>query len=214
MLDINSSRITLSSSTSERDLGVILSTNLKSTTQTNRAASKANSMLGLLKRTFNCRDPNLWKKLYTTYIRPQLEFAVAAWNPSLKKDITTLEKVQRRATKVPHLLKHLEYKERCVELKLCSLEYRRLRGDLIQQYKILNNIDIVNWHNQPLSRPPRGGHRGMLVKELVRNCRERSHFFNNRIVNHWNSLPDSVVFAKSLNSFKANLDKHLSIPFI
>ena len=104
MLDINSSRITLSSSTSERDLGVILSTNLKSTTQTNRAASKANSMLGLLKRTFNCRDPNLWKKLYTTYIRPQLEFAVAAWNPSLKKDITTLEKVQRRATKVPHLM--------------------------------------------------------------------------------------------------------------
>ena len=38
--------------------------------------------------------------------------------------------------------------------------------------------------------------------------------FNNRIVNHWNSLPDSVVFAKSLNSFKANLDKHRGIPFI
>ncbi len=63
--------------------------------------------------------------------------------------------VQRRVTKVPHLLKHLEYKERCIELQLCSLKYRRLRGDLIQQYKILNNIDIVNWHNQPLSRPPR-----------------------------------------------------------
>ena len=95
-------------------------------------------------------------------------------------------------------------------MNLSLLSIRRLRGDLIQQYKILNKLDIANWYYPPSLRPPRGGHRGMYVKELIKNCKVRSNFFTNRIVNTWSSLPDSVVFAKSLNSFKANLDVHLN----
>ncbi len=57
----------------------------------NKAAAKANSMLGMMKRTFLSRNTTLWKKLYTTYIRPQLEFAVSAWNPYLFKDINVIE---------------------------------------------------------------------------------------------------------------------------
>ena len=89
----------------ERDLGIQISSNLKYAEQVNKAASKANSVLGMLKRTFATRDTQIWKKLYTTYVRPQLEFAVSAWNPYLKKDIETLEKVQRRATKIGTTIK-------------------------------------------------------------------------------------------------------------
>ena len=40
----------------------------------------------------------MWKKLYTTYIRPYLEFAVPVWSSYLKCDIAKLEGVQRRTT--------------------------------------------------------------------------------------------------------------------
>lgn len=46
-------------------------------------------------------DHELWRRLYTTYIRLHLEFAVAAWNPCHKGDIVRLEAVQRRASKIP-----------------------------------------------------------------------------------------------------------------
>jgi len=48
-----------------------------------------------------------------------------------------LEKVQMRATKLVLAVKHLTYKERLLQLKLPALKYRRLRGDIIEVFKIL-----------------------------------------------------------------------------
>ena len=39
------------------------------------------------------------------------------------------------------------------------------------------------------------------------SCPARIHFFANRIVNNWNSLPNHVVNAGSLNIFKNSLDR-------
>ena len=63
----------IESTESERDLGIQLSSNLKYYDQVSKASSKANKMLGLLKRTFITRNKHIWKKLYMTYVRPQLE---------------------------------------------------------------------------------------------------------------------------------------------
>ena len=111
----------------ERDLGIIITNNLKPTAQANKAASNANRTLGLLKKTFRFRDAQMWKKLYTTYVRPHLEFAISVWNPYLKGDIDLLEKVQRRATKVSHDFKNLDYETRCKKLKISNLQDRRTR---------------------------------------------------------------------------------------
>ena len=93
----------------EKDLGIIISKDLKFTDQSNKAASKANRMLGLTKRTFKSRDASTWKNLYTSYMRPHLEFAVPVWNPYAKSDIEKLEKIQHKATKVSHTLKNLDH---------------------------------------------------------------------------------------------------------
>jgi hypothetical protein len=102
-------------------------------------------MLGMLKRTFVSRDTDLWKKLYTSMIRPHLEYAVQVWNPRLLGDIESLEKVQRRATKIPTKLSRLSYDQRLAELGLTSLKDRRVRGDLIQMFKIMKGLDVVEW---------------------------------------------------------------------
>ena len=39
-------------------------------------------------------------------------------------------------------------------------------------------------------------------------CLPRSSFFPIRVINDWNSLPQSVINASSANQFKNLLDKH------
>ena len=62
--------------------------------------NKANSVVGAIRRSFEYLDKNTFKKLYAALVRPHLEYANVVWNPYKKKDITTLENVQRRATKM------------------------------------------------------------------------------------------------------------------
>ena len=205
----------LETTKSEKDLGIILTDDLKANKQCIAAAAKANHQLGLLKKAFVSRDKFLWKKLYVAYVRPHLEYAVAAWNPHCKKDIKLLEKVQRRATKIAPELRHLSYLERCTILDLSTLSKRRVRGDLIQQFKLIHRLDKVNWYMKPIVREQRanrsrlGINRGLLTREIVKNCKERFNFFNNRIPKFWNLLSDQLINSISINSFKAGLDKFL-----
>ena len=60
--------------------------------------------------------------------------------PLQKGDIEAIEKVQKRATKLVISLKKLPYKERLLQLNLHTLKYRRLRGDMIEVYKIIHDM--------------------------------------------------------------------------
>ena len=197
----------------EKDIGVYITSDLKWAKQVKYAAGKANSMLSLLNNTFQYKNKDLIKTLYCTYVRPNIEFAIQAWNPYYIKDINELEKVQRRATKMIPELRHLAYEERLEILDLTTLEVRRLRGDLIQQFKISKGIEIIDLKNQPpmhsikTSGPASNirGEKHRLQSELVRNCMKRQYFFTNRVVDGWNSLPTEVVQSITVNTFKSNL---------
>ena len=141
-------------------------------------------------------------------MRPRLEFCIQVWNPYLKKDIVLLEKVQKRATKMISELRHLNYEQRLSKLGLISLEKRRIRGDLIQAFKIIKGIDKVNM-NKFFTLNVRGSTRGNRFKLSKKRTRLelRRNFFSQRVVNAWNKLPDSVVDASSVNAFKQALDK-------
>ena len=73
-----------------------------------------------------------WRQLFTSIFRPYLEFASSVWNPYRKGDISTLEKVQRSASKIHTNLKDLPNEQRLKIWDITSLEKRRTRGDLIQ----------------------------------------------------------------------------------
>jgi len=121
-------------------------------------------MIGMLKRTFTSRNTSTWSKLYKTYIRPHIEFAIPVWNPYRQKDIEKLEEVQRRVSKIPTQLSKMQYEDRIKRMGLTSHQIRRQRGELIQQYKIENGMDHVNWH----TIPQRNSNTSRLHRELVK----------------------------------------------
>ena len=140
-------------------------------------------------------------------MRSQLEFCSSVWNPYKVSFIFDLEKVQKRATKMITSLKKKSYLERLKLLRLPCLRFRRLRGDMIEVYKILNNVYDFNV-SQILERNLDDRTRGHSKKLTVHrsNLDIRKFSFCVRVVNVWNSLPESVVSASSVNSFKNSLD--------
>jgi uncharacterized protein YchJ len=212
MLDDNGEAKELEVTTAERDLGVQVSDDLKVRAQVETAASMANRALGRLKKAFRSRSMILWRTLYLAYIRPHLDFAVQAWCPHQDGDIKTLEQVQRRATKTITRIKHWSYEERLRILELTTLKKRRERGDLIEQFKIMSKLEVVDFYVP--QTPPNWlarafyalrGHNRLLSIQLVQGCEERLHFFTRRVPNSWNALPPSAVNAPTLNAFKDQL---------
>ena len=129
----------------ERDLGVTFGSDLKLRDHVDRMVSKANRTLGMLKRTFESRDPGLWKDLNVSLVRPHLEYAVQAWNLHLHGDIDKIERVQRRVTRIPTGFEKLEYEDRLKRLSLTTLQDRRMRGDLIETYKVMSGKESIDW---------------------------------------------------------------------
>ena len=70
--------------------------------------------------------------MYKAIVRPHLEYCIQAWRPCGKKDIGTLERIKRRATKIIPELRYVSCQERLKECGLATLETRRLRGDQIE----------------------------------------------------------------------------------
>ena len=66
------------------------------------------------------------------------------WTPYRKCDIENSEKVQKKATEILPKISPLKYSDRLKACKLPTLQYRRIRGDMIKTYKILyDKYDIV-----------------------------------------------------------------------
>ena len=129
--DYHMGETTLDGTEEEKDLGVYITSDFKSSTHSSKAATKWMNCLRVVRRSFKYIDADSFQILYKTYIRPHLEYCVQAWCPWLEKDKQALERVQRRATKLVPALKNLPYEERLQGLNLYSLEKRRERGDLI-----------------------------------------------------------------------------------
>ena len=103
--------------------------------------------------------------------------------------------------------KNKSYEDRLEFLDLHSLKGRRVRGDLIQSYKIFNGIDDVSVDSL-FSIAQYTNTRNAERKVFIQHCRtnKRKFSFSNRVAPLWNKLPTHFKFAQNINLFKNLLD--------
>ena len=194
----------------EKDLGIIIDADLKFEEHMASKVNKANAIMGLIRRTFSFLDGKLFKQLYTSFVRPHLEYGQAVWSPYLMKHIGMIENVQKRATKLVDGLNNMEYTERLQILKLPTLVYRRARGDMAELFKHFHVYDreTLSRSFKPRDRSSRH-HQYQLMpnkaKDGLRGIQNNS--FYHRTIDIWNNLPRKVVDAGNINGFKNKLDE-------
>jgi len=199
----------LSHVTEEKDLGVVISEDMKAEKNVARNVKKADKILGMIRRTFSYMNKDMLQQLIKVFIRPHLEYAQQAWSPHLKKDISLLESVQRRATKLLDSIAPLCYEERLKFLNLYSIEDRLKRGDMILMYRIMNDdLNIKRELLFPvLKETSTRGHHLKIDLGKPAHLDVRRNFFSQRVIIPWNELPQYVAESCSIDSFKFNYDK-------
>jgi len=172
-----------------RDLGVIVSHDLRPATQINATIAKAHQRANAIHRAFVSRDISPLVRAFLVYVRPIVEYNSIIWSPHLKQDIESVENVQRRFTKRLPGFKKFSYQEKLRRLDLPSLELCRLHCDLLWCYKIIFGYVDINFDDMfefRISTNTRG-HKYKLFKK--RNTSSlRLSFYIERVVNVWNHL--------------------------
>ena len=91
----NMSNQQLPTTDQQRDLGIIITKDLKWQKQTEKSFKTANRVLGFIARNFMYKNKELILPLYKSLVRPHLEHAVHFLSPNLRRDIDKIENIQK-----------------------------------------------------------------------------------------------------------------------
>jgi hypothetical protein len=203
------------------DLGVTVTNDLKWTDHITTMCKKAEGRLWLIIRTLGFHSPIIAKKTaYIALIRSILEYSSPIWNPKYKILQKTIEDIQRKATN--YILNnerydhpsHIDYKTRLLMLDLLPTSYRREILDLSLMLKSINgqtNLHL-NTNIKFVERP------GIQTRQLTQatklettkyNLERTSHFYTQRVVEVWNSLPDHIRLALKNTKDPLVIKQHL-----
>ena len=191
--------------------------NLKPSDHCSIVAGRARHILGQISRSFHFRDRKTFLKLYTTYVRVHMEFAVPAWSPWQLGDIRKLEAVQQQAVNMISGLQGSTYEEKLSELGLQTLHERRVKFDMVETFKIVkgfSNSPHTRWFTlvgETIGRETRN--RSYTDNIVIKRCNGevRRNFFSQRVGELWNSIPDAIKNSPSINSFKKNYTRWCSM---
>ena len=100
----------------------------------------------------------------------------------------------------------MSYTDRLNYLHLHSLKDRRMRGDLIEVYKIFHehNLQWNHFFEAAKTDKTRNSEGKIFVKQFHSNMGKST--FSNRVITNWNNLPAALKFANNINLFKNLLD--------
>ena len=192
----------------EKDLGVVFDCMLSFDSHIQTVINKANRNIGIIRRTFSYLTQNGFIQLYKALARPHLEYGNAIWHPHLKRQSTSVEKIQRRATRLLFEVNTLTYGEILIFLKLPSLKFRRTREDMIQVFKIINGLDDLNWIYFFIKAVPnvtKHSEHKLFVRYSRTN--KRKNTFSIRVVPVWNGLCQAPKSADTVNILFNRLNK-------
>ena len=105
-----------------------------------RKIDTANKIIGIIRSSYEYLGTEMFIPLHKCLIGSHFDYAVTVWDPYILKLIDDIESVQRRATVLIPEIKKLSYPERLQKLGLPTLAYKRVRGEMIEVFKIISNI--------------------------------------------------------------------------
>ena len=172
----------------ENDLGVYVDDKLSFEHHVSKSIKTGNKVTGITSicRNFRNMGKNVFLNLYKSLVRPHLEYGSIIWSPRFINEQKRIEAVQHRATKLVPNLADLSYPQRLRHLGIPSLQYRRIRADMVQVYKIMHGIDRIDlglfFEDSNTSRTR--GHRFKISKS---GCKIsfRKAVFSQRVVDDW-----------------------------
>ncbi len=199
---------------SAKDLGIYISSDLKWSKHISYICHQARIISYRVLKSF--RTKNIWTfvKLFTTYIRPKLEFNTPVWSPFLSKDIAQVEQIQRHYTKVAFSkcgIPFSSYDDRLDQINLPTLENRRKYFDTILLFKIIYGHSDLKFNDyfqfKKISYVLRSHSLQVKPKKAFSSSQWLNSFFC-RAPKYWNSLPKELVSTKSLCVFKSNIKSY------
>ena len=84
----------------EKDLGVIVDSELKFRKHCAAAVKKANMKLGMIKKSFACLDEDVLLPLYTSLVRSHLEYGNLKWGPHNKENSIAVGKATAESLQI------------------------------------------------------------------------------------------------------------------
>ena len=167
-----------------QNLGIIISSDLDWSDHFQYISSQAYKTFGLLRRTFcNCNSIHAKKLLYLSLVRPKFIYCSCVWHPHLIKDIVSLEKVQRRATKFILNDFSSDYKSTLLRLNLFRLMLLYEYYDIIFFFKCLkspsSSFNINNYVSFASSSTRSSANAKLLHTKSTTNSSR--HFYFNRL---------------------------------
>lgn len=209
--------INLEQTDCERDLGVSVEKNLLWNRQVSEQSSKANKLLGYIKRsTIHIHNQEVKRTMYLALVRPHLGYATQVWAPQSIELIRYAERIQRRATKfilgLPFAC-DVDYTTRLKILRLLPICYWHELLDMVLFFKITHQLVDVHPSLHPVIRTTRStrSSTSSSPKYIVPKCKtvtfQRS--FIVRTTRIWNNLVDELKLnTESLSSFKTIMLKY------
>ena len=199
--------------TEAKYLGVTITTDFRWNKHISNTTSKASKSLAFLKRNLQSGSSKIKERAYKAIVRPLVEYAPSIWDPSTTGNKQKIEMIQRRAARyvlnkynntssVTNMLR---------QLKWTTLENRRKIMRLCLFYKIRNGhveTHSQNEYLQPSNRINRNSNtQAYIIPDSPKDYIK--HSFYPRTIRDWNTLPEEVVSAKTTESFKHLLNRHI-----
>lgn len=207
-LDIQIENNKIDAVSSQKLLGICIDENLNWTAHIDNLCATISSRVSLLKQLSHYVPENVQKIFYQCYILPLIDYGSNAWGTSNNTNIDRINKLQKRAARI--ILKvELTTPSSVMFQRLgwMSVSSRLKYNKAVMAYKALNDLtpayisDLLQPSSKTNNRVLRSSENGSVTVPRS-NTTIYDGSFSCSASKLWNSLPESVRLAPSLNVFK------------